>query len=213
MKITHGGTLPDSSDKDDFYEIIDSATGTGILDADIDAGAAISDSKLATISTLGKVNVTALTGQISSANLSQIVTPGKVSGAALTLLGNIPANAGIVPAANLPGGGGAVADAVLKTVGTTYLADTDGIVCFYGGYVFGSSPFGATQFDGITDSGTSPTKILAQYICSHASDVTVDHVSSMTFPVKSGDYYNVTATALSGTIAPTQIMYFIPLGE
>lgn len=106
--VTHGGTLPDSSDKDDFYAIIDDATVTGILDADIASGAAISDSKLATITTASKVNVSSLTGQIASANIAQITTAGKVSGSALTLLGNIPSNAGVIPSANLPSGAGSV---------------------------------------------------------------------------------------------------------
>lgn len=53
-----------------------------ILNADISASAGIVDSKLATIS-----------------------TAGKVSGAALTSLANIPSGAGNVPSANLPGGG------------------------------------------------------------------------------------------------------------
>jgi hypothetical protein len=52
-----------------------------IVNADISASAGIVDTKLATIS-----------------------TAGKVSGAALTSLSSIPAGAGIIPAANLPGG-------------------------------------------------------------------------------------------------------------
>jgi hypothetical protein len=39
---------------------------------------------------------------ITDGKLAQIVTPGKVSGAALTLLGNIPGGAGLVPVANVP---------------------------------------------------------------------------------------------------------------
>jgi hypothetical protein len=45
--ITHGGTLPDNSNKTDFYNIIDNGTVTLITDADILASAAISYSKLA----------------------------------------------------------------------------------------------------------------------------------------------------------------------
>lgn len=52
-----------------------------ILAEDINSAAAIPDSKLATISTAGKVD-----------------------GAALTNLANIPAGAGVIPSANLPGG-------------------------------------------------------------------------------------------------------------
>jgi len=45
--ITHGGTLPDSSAKADFYAIIDNATVGAIANADIAAGAAIEATKLA----------------------------------------------------------------------------------------------------------------------------------------------------------------------
>jgi len=39
---------------------------------------------------------------ITDGKLAQIATPSKVSGAALTLLGNIPGGAGLVPVANIP---------------------------------------------------------------------------------------------------------------
>jgi len=52
-----------------------------IVNADISASAAIVDTKLATIATAGKVN-----------------------GAAITSLASIPAGAGVIPAANIPGG-------------------------------------------------------------------------------------------------------------
>lgn len=77
--ITHGGTLPNSSNKTDFYAIIDNATIAGIVNADISAAAAIADSKLA-----------------------QITTASKVSGAALTSLTSVPSGAGALPTANLP---------------------------------------------------------------------------------------------------------------
>ena len=53
-------TLPDSANKADFYSIVDNATVTEIVNADIAASANIADSKLATITTAGKVNVSAL---------------------------------------------------------------------------------------------------------------------------------------------------------
>jgi hypothetical protein len=60
--ITRGTTLPDSSAKSDFHNLVDQATGTisNIVNADIDSAAAIADSKLATISTANKVSVSAL---------------------------------------------------------------------------------------------------------------------------------------------------------
>jgi len=78
-KITRTTNLPDSANKADFYSIVEDATISNIVNADIKSDAAIADTKLA-----------------------QITTAGKVSGAALTSLVNIPAGAGEIPAANLP---------------------------------------------------------------------------------------------------------------
>lgn len=75
--VTHSGTLPDSADKADFYSIIDNAAVTAIVNADLAAGAAVTDTKLA-----------------------QITTAGKVSGAAITSLTSVPAGAGALPIAN-----------------------------------------------------------------------------------------------------------------
>lgn len=77
--VLHGGTLPDSANKSDFYAIIDNATVHAIENADISDTAAIADTKLA-----------------------QIATASKVSGAALTSLSSIPSGAGVIPSANLP---------------------------------------------------------------------------------------------------------------
>lgn len=62
VTITRGNTLPDSSGKSDFHDLVDLASGTvtGIVNADISGSAAIADTKLATITTQGKVNLTAL---------------------------------------------------------------------------------------------------------------------------------------------------------
>jgi hypothetical protein len=100
--VTHGGSLPDSSQKADFYGIVDNATVSSIVSADISSSAGIMDTQLNTISTGGKVNTSALTGQIANANLAQLVNAALVSGAALTLLPNIPSGAGLVPVANIP---------------------------------------------------------------------------------------------------------------
>jgi hypothetical protein len=77
-QINRTYTLPDESDKSDFHNIVDSATVSDIINADISSDAAITDIKLETIS-----------------------TAGKVSGAAITGLNNIPSAAGVIPAANL----------------------------------------------------------------------------------------------------------------
>lgn len=76
--ITHGGSLPDESNKSDFYAIIDNAVISGITNSDISNSALIASSKLATITTASKVD-----------------------GSSLFNLSNIPANAGIIPATSL----------------------------------------------------------------------------------------------------------------
>lgn len=60
--ITRGGDLPDSAAKADFHNLIDNSTIaiSDIVNADINSAAAIVDTKLATISTAGKVNINAL---------------------------------------------------------------------------------------------------------------------------------------------------------
>lgn len=80
VSVTRGSTLPNSSQKADFHNLIDQATGSvsAIVNADIDAAAAIADTKLA-----------------------QIATASKVSGAAITSLASVPSGAGVIPGANL----------------------------------------------------------------------------------------------------------------
>ena len=72
-------TLPDSSNKQDFYDLVENSSVINIVNADISASAAIAGSKLATIT-----------------------TAGKVSGAALTSLTSTPSSAGALPVANIP---------------------------------------------------------------------------------------------------------------
>lgn len=78
--VVNNGTLPDTSNKSDVYALVGAATVsvTGLVNADIDAAAAIADTKLA-----------------------QITTASKVSGAAITSLTSVPSGAGVIPGANL----------------------------------------------------------------------------------------------------------------
>lgn len=71
ISITRGGDLPDSATKADFHALVDNATVslTNILNADIDAAANIADTKLSTIYTAGKVNITALTVSAGAAGM------------------------------------------------------------------------------------------------------------------------------------------------
>ncbi len=61
--LTRTKTLPDSAAKADFHDLVDtcSVSVSNILNADLASAANIFDTKLSTISTAGKVNITALT--------------------------------------------------------------------------------------------------------------------------------------------------------
>lgn len=87
-------------------------TGT-ILNADINAAAAIAYSKLALT---GAILNADLAGAIDDTKLNTISTAGKVSGAAITLLTSLPSGAGVIPAANLPAG--------MSLLGSTILSGT-----------------------------------------------------------------------------------------
>jgi hypothetical protein len=69
--ITHGGTLPDLSQKTDFYAVVDNSSVTNIVNADISATAAIAGSKLSTLNT-----ITSGAGVIPAANLTSVAQKG-----------------------------------------------------------------------------------------------------------------------------------------
>ena len=75
--LTFGATETVTNTK--LHTLVDSATVAGIVNADCDTNMGLVDTKLAAITTASKVNGSALTG-----------------------LANIPAAAGVIPAANLP---------------------------------------------------------------------------------------------------------------
>lgn len=121
-QITKNSTLPDSSNKQDFYDLVENSTVSGIVNADVSAVAAIVDTKLAQITTASKVSGAAITlltsvpsgagalpavnlpNSIADSHLATIATAGKVSGAALTSLSSTPSGAGVMPIANLASG-------------------------------------------------------------------------------------------------------------
>lgn len=206
MIITHGGILPDSAQKTDFYNIIDQATGSGIIDSDISAGAGIQDNKLAQIVTAGKVNVSALVGNIANALLNQLVQSGLVSGSALVNLPNIPLGAGIIPLANI---GALLGAPVSKNVGTTYQALTDGIVV---ALVSANTLGNAGYIRGFTDGNSSPATLLGQASASFYGSVNVSY-GSFTMPVQKNNYYVVNTGVFGSQTQPTTSMYFIPSGS
>lgn len=121
--------------------LVDSATVTQIVDADISASAAISDTKLATIATAGKVSGSAITsGNISTSG--NITTSGSVSAATFAGAGAsflvptgavIPFPINLVPNGWLAANGAAVSRttyaALFAYLGTTFGAG-DGSTTF-----------------------------------------------------------------------------------
>jgi hypothetical protein len=115
--IRRTATLPDSSNKADFYTIIDSSTVDTIVNADIDADAAIADTKLAQLSTANKVSAAALCSlsslpssagfwpvanlaSIPNASLLPISLTSWIDGGSLKNLASVPSGAGSIPVAN-----------------------------------------------------------------------------------------------------------------
>jgi len=176
--ITHGGTLPDDSAKTDFYSIIDNAAVSAIVNADISASASILDTKLA-----------------------QLTTALKVAGTSLTGLSSIPSAAGVIPATNLPYGGGGLRAWVDKS--SSYAAQqatTDGLVI---GYLVPYDSTSAADF--YTDSTSNPTTIRQKL-----TNI-IGNVDAVNFcmPVRKSDYWKMVVT---GSAYTTTVIYWIPLG-
>jgi hypothetical protein len=67
--VTRNSTLPDTGvTKNEVYALVDTATVSGLVDADVSAAAAIADSKLASITTASKVNASSITGLVGNIN-------------------------------------------------------------------------------------------------------------------------------------------------
>ena len=85
----------------------------------------------------------------------------------------------------------------LKTVGSAYVATTDGIVTLTGE----GNP--STAYFGYTDKNTDPTTLLVS-----DQGTSVNFALGFSFPVRAGNYYKVTR---SGSAGASEAMYFTPL--
>lgn len=84
--ITHGGTLPDSAQKTDFYAIIDNGTVGSIVNADLSGSAGITDANLAQITTANKVATSAITD--GALNVAAITCDSVTSAGAVDIAAN-----------------------------------------------------------------------------------------------------------------------------
>lgn len=129
VTLTRGTTLPNSSAKSDFHNLVDTATGsvTNIVNADIDSSAGIVDTKLAQITTASKVagsalvitgltTVTGATGDLLYiADVSDSNNPKK-----------IPISDIVTLATFTPSTSNALAGSVLQVQNHTYITATTG---------------------------------------------------------------------------------------
>src|SRR3990167_577257 len=157
-----------------------------IVDSDVNAAAAIAYSKLALA--LGIVNADiSASAAIVDTKLAAIATAGKVSGAALTLLANTPAGAGVIPIANIPPGpttnknGSFTKNLADADAATTIIAhglggtpsrvrvscstgNTSGILVAFGNWDSGGQNYGTGLYHatgGATSSGTGVIRLCA----------------------------------------------------
>jgi hypothetical protein len=119
MPIASSGNVITNSAQLGADVVLSTAIKDGeIANADIAGAAAIAGSKIQALSVGANAGVIPSTGIVNDhiaagaaiidSKLAQIATASKVSGAALTSLGNIPAGAGTIPQANLPSQGSKV---------------------------------------------------------------------------------------------------------
>lgn len=209
--LTFAATETVTADK--LHQIVDDATVSGIVDADVAAGAAIEDTKLADISTAGKVNTTALTttsqaaGDILYNNGSGYVRLAK--GTALQQLRTNAATTAPEWATYAIGtvfgawttqqndvGDAGVAN---YTKDLVYLAATDGLVLLYNTDVGNSH---ATTI--LTDSSNPPTTKRADF--TQTNSLSSPSIISLMCPVRKGDYWKFTANT-------TYTAYWLPIGS
>lgn len=100
-----------------------------------------------------------------------------------------------------------IGPAAAKSIGSTYQALSDGLVC---GFLMSGT---CTYLIGYTDGNSSPTTAMGA--ASTAVNGQADHTvtaNSFCMPVKSGDYYKVTAAKNDPSCSDgTQTEYFVPL--
>lgn len=145
-----------------------------IVNSDINGSAGIVDSKLATISTAGKVNTSALTGTVATTNLGT-----GIASSTTVLFGDQTYK-------SLPAQVGLGSWDSSKSLNTPYQAATDGT------FMGTCTTSGSTTITALTDSANPPTTARLTQSGSVGS-------ISVSCPVKKNDYWKVTCTQ-AGTV-------------
>jgi len=197
--IVKGGTLPDTGvTKNEIYALVDNATLSGVINADIDANANIAGSKLGTLNTIAGgagtipiANIPAITTDKLPLTLTSATTGFTIAGGTtsktLTVTGDATIS-GTISSNSLDSW-------VDKT--SSYAAQqaaTDGFVTVLAG--------ANSNISGYTDANANPTTQRVQ------GGVGSNVVASFMMPVKKSDYWKVVLS--SGSITS---VYWIPLGS
>lgn len=158
ISIVRNKTLPDSSQKSDFHDLVDTATATisNITGADVDSIAAANK-----VSGISLFNLTSVASGASFPDtaLQPITTSSKVSGSALFNMASLTSTAGLIPYFN-----------IVSSLASGGLIQFDGTSNFVGSSNAGSQvKVGSFNFDLTTATGTTvsvtgvgfqPSKIL-----------------------------------------------------
>lgn len=95
-----------------------------------------------------------------------------------------------------------------KTIDTVYLAASDGFVTCFATLTCGVGA-NTCAITGLTDASNPPT---TERVKQSFSNIALVLISSITFPVKKGDYYKVASTATGTATVTASTMFWIPLG-
>jgi hypothetical protein len=163
--VTHGGTLPNNTAKTDVYAIVDNATVTSIVNADCSASMGLVDTKLATISTAGKVSGTALTG-----------------------LASVPSGAGLLPVANITPLLGSWVDCSTGASHDNEVAATDGFVLAYCSEAVDAKTVVLQSYTDTSNPPTTCRQFAGDYVSGGTKTV------NLMMPVKKGNRWSVVKT-------------------
>ena len=190
-----GQTIIASQHNSNFSTLYNDYNGN-VNDDNIAAGAGIDYTKLALN---GTIKNTDLVGQITDDKLNQIVSSGKVSGAAITDLSSLPAGAGPIPVANISSLFGAWVDK--SSDYGSQQALTDGEVQVIGaGTVAVTDP----EIEIFSDSNPKPTIVRYKSVLRQVASGWVSGSSK----VRKGEYWRVTSNGLQSIS-----VYWIPSGS
>lgn len=204
-----GATIKSSEHNNNENTIYNEFNGN-ISNANLSASAAIADTKLAQITTGGKVSTAALTGSYSNVNLTEGSAPTTAANEGALYTKDTSGQPELFYREESDGdeiqltSAGAINYGLgtwtSRTKDTVYQASTDLIVVAL--YVPTNAQTGAIS--GITDSSATPSTVRVK--CGQNSgNANVNNMLSITFPVKKDDYWKVEQSGSANSVTIYEI--------